>query len=325
LDKSFILKVCKQETYTFNFSVLDLDSEEVESRCLPHTEKMLTAASKDLDRTASSKPESNESPMSKDSSNFIIGGTEQMSENEETTSEEKLESTVINLKYLKSIESSTDTLVAESGAMTESQSGIQKFVMEINNKTERNELENVRADILRKTENDRVSEGLEINKNDCEETGKHFLDTNAVKELVPGVPDLDQIIGTQQCEVCATSRKLLLEDVTNNTSSVNTSSILNTSTITTTTNNINITSFQSQPSSGSKFSSYTTPMHSRTPSNGIPATLEESLKPTAQEKLSLEVPNASGSKLSYDVDGLEPLHDEVQIRLNIIISSYKVY
>lgn len=356
----------------FNFfSVLDIDStEEVEIRCLPQTEKMLTAASRDIDRnrTASTNSDSNASSVSKEMTTFAIADTEDFSENEdtETNSEEKSESTVVNLKYLKSIESSTDTLVAEMGVTHESSVGIgiQRFVMDVNNKTERDVLDSVRADILRKTEAERLLDNTNHEKEIEETTAKLrylcdtssllYTDKSGIKDLVQPGSDLDQIIGNQQCEVCATSRKLLSDDVptTNPNGVVSNGSIttlngtIANNTTTTTTNNLasvqttlqtssSINSLGNNASNGSKYSSHNTPLHSRTPSTGIPVPPEESYffgKPVAGERFinhhyhhqyhHFDIPSTRLG--THDVDGLEPLHDQVQSRLHTIITGYRV-
>lgn len=383
---------------------------------LPQTEKMLTAASKDIDhrhRTASTNSESyyydpvstlsssNEHNQDQELKNFNSSTcptprSEDDSENEEeTNSEQKSAASVINLKYLKSIESSTDTLVAESivtpdppfspsnnsmsysysSAVVGNGSGMHKFEMDVHHKTERDQVEaGVRADILlRKTEPERRVYNPTLQSKEGEEnsfTGKRIaresIETNskdllaALANLPQSGPDLDQIIGIpQQCEVCATSRKLLQDDVPLSTHSnaLNTS---NSSTITAqSTNNITTSTTGSvampPPSSTSTSTSSTlypvgngvsngtkngvTPNHSRTHSTsaGFPygvvnSTSEEQeqgssgsikqLGPRGERFLPTNI--GTLTKPYFDVDGLEPLHDEVQSRLNVIISGYRV-
>jgi hypothetical protein len=299
------------------YSFLGADLEEVESRYLPHTETMLTSASEDIHEK-------------KDETNQLLRKNfegEDLSENEdtETNSEGKSESAVVN--FLKSIESSTDTLVAESGVMSESTYNQKVVVHELQNKTEYLLAE-------RSSNLDRTRSPIGVEKTESDDSLVGEL-TEATKdpENVSRLADAEE--GT--CLVCETSRKLLLGDAVSSTpSSAGTSNIpSNTNGVQSVPVSSSTGTNGSSSGYGSKFSSYNTPMHSRTPSTGIPATPVEEvpnkISYQSQEKWNPEsaLPLlgsiiTSTSKSSYDVDGLVPLHDEVQSRLHIIVSNYRV-
>lgn len=324
----------------------------MDSHCLP-VEKMLTAASKDIDEIeerSSSVVEPDGGLELQDCGSVMGGGeTEDFSENEdtETNSEGKSESTVINL--LKSIESSTDTLVAEIGVVSEF-CGNRRSVVGVNLKTDH--LECSSDEFSCKTERENLAEisetrifqdnGLEVSVN-----GYYSLATRDKSQEVIELTNGDKSVkcelnqndidmdGTQPCEVCASSSKLLKGHALINGSATNGSSSSSYNNI------VSSNSVHAMPSTagnssgyGSKFSSYNTPMHSRTPSTGIPATPEESsyqLRNGYQEKWTSDVPTpaigpgpGTTNNTSYDVDGLAPLRDEVQSRVNVIVSSCMV-
>lgn len=281
------------------FSVLGIESDDSEPprrRCSERLEAAETTST-----TVQNTATNIDSPQEREMTNLsLVADGEDVSENEEPNSEEKSESTVINLKYLKSIESSTDTLVPEVTT------GVQNFILEETGKTDGE------TDIARKTE----MEKCESNKPLTDSLGKD----QSSGELDP----------VAQCEVCVTSRRLLKNEVpismgqgtttTTTSSSSGTSSTLSSVTVFAEGNSSNM----NRSGSGSKFSSYNTPMHSRTPSTGVPGTPEE-LQPQSGKNVLQNAEATVKTKSSfYDVDGLEPLHDEVQSRVTSIISGYKV-
>jgi len=241
---------------------------------------------------------------------------EDTSENEdtETNSDGKSEATVVNI--LKSIESSTDTLVAELGVMTDSS----------------NQLKTLGSELHNKTDNVIVTENNKKPYKSPTVAEKTVSDNSLVVELLEATKDPENETGWVEpdegtCEVCETSRKLLLGDAVN---TVSTSTTTSTSGVQAVPVPLSTGTNAFSSGYGSKFSSYNTPLHSRTPSTGVPATPEETSS-KQQEKWRPEpsynsqgIHPSSSTKSPYDVDGLAPLHDEVQSRLHSIISSYKV-
>lgn len=279
------------------------------------------------------------------------------SENEDTepNSESKSESTVISMSRgvdPKSVESSTDTLVADAALVSDA----------TDSKTIRGDHRVLKTDVNRVCASYSVGQGGKTDSVNNANTGLPDNSTIAKRRLeavdptsnatapdeVFGPPKTkattmaSEIITTDvdiglpppaeptlpvQCEVCATSRRLL-GDIALSSSVHGTMNSSN--------NNITTSTSVISPSNGiitagngvaSKVSSYNTPMHSRTPSSGLPASPDES---GVQVRIDRQLQDAtlgascSVTRSAFDVDGLSPLHDEVQNRLNTVISGYKV-
>ncbi|CAL8079238.1 unnamed protein product [Orchesella dallaii] len=282
------------------------------------------------------------------------------SENDDTepNSESKSESTVVSIAKLdpKSIESSTDTLVPDTIGLPDSSDSGGKLRNERIMKTDltkpresscvgqrgktdcvvnnagigpdisvvsKRKPEGVEPTLKQCTSNNLSPEDLIIRSKAKSDT---VINEQLLAEMENGGPPEQG--SSLHCEVCATSRKLLSRDtylsasVHGNVNSSNNNIITSTSVI--------------SPSNGiiatgsgiaSKFSSYNTPMHSRTPSTGVPATLDDHMAQLRLDKQQLQDITLGASYTSirsaFDVDGLLSLHDEVQNRLNMIVSGYK--
>lgn len=282
----------------------------------------------------------------------------------EPNSESKSESTVVSIARLdpKSIESSTDTLIADNavngggvidiGGVNGEVSG--KKVIRVLPKTDTgrwqessdpvvvhegktefiNTTSNVANGVL---ENGVRSDGNDLSlkrsthiEGQMNGDGPMNGDEGVMMSSEPSLP--------VHCEVCATSRRLLGGIVLSsasvhgngNSSSSNTNQVITTSSaavIPSTAAGILV--------SGSgdicKISSYNTPMHSRTPSTGVPVTPDEncgqirSVSERQLQEIALGTSSCSTSgRSTFDVDGLASLHDEVQTRLNTIVFGYRV-
>lgn len=136
------------------------------------------------------------------------------------------------------------------------------------------------------------------------------------------------------CEVCATSRRLLGDvlsaSVHGNTNPSSNNNIMTSTTVPSVISPSNVV-LSAGCADASKISSSNTPMHSRTPSTGVPVTPDDhgvqtrSVSDRHLQDIALGhtcAPNALRS--AFDVDGLSSLHDEVQNRLNMIVNGYKV-
>ncbi|ODN00265.1 Myotubularin-related protein 3 [Orchesella cincta] len=280
------------------------------------------------------------------------------SENDDTepNSESKSESTVISIAKLdpKSIESSTDTLVPDTIGLPDTAESAKIR----NERIMKTDLTKTRESscIGQRGKTDCVvstagimPESSVVSKRKpegVEPVSKQYTSNNILPEdvIARSKPKSDKVINepllsemengalpeqgpSLHCEVCATSRKLLREtylssSVHGNVNSANNHFTASTSVISPS-NGIIVTG----SGSASKFSSYNTPMHSRTPSTGIPATPDENGTLCRLDRQGLQDITLGASytsiKSAFDVDGLLSLHDEVQNRLNMIVSGYK--
>lgn len=256
---------------------------------------------------------------------------------------------------MKSIESSTDTLVAENGVLFEGGKGFPSTDMI--NKTDSPVLKrpvDSKSANFSATQNERKMNGVVNGIQSTDEKvsdGKQDIVVNHVQQVVKLSTLEEAVNGSEKekqincdavddyvrglsrnglsnhCEICAKSWKIVGDFIDSNSAALTCSNNVNGTQALISSSS---TSSGIGPSnSGSKYSSYNTPIHSRTPSTGIPATPCEDVGGIVslngmgkQDRQTIDLP--FGSRPTFDVDGLTTFHDEVQSRLSSITTDFRV-